>query len=382
VAAQVAVTLVLLAGATLFAKSLVAALRLNPGFDTTRIVSGSVSLFGHGYELEGADRFFTDLRNRLDREPAIRSASMGVSLGGMTTSGTVRIDGERRQLPSFLPYMAVDDRYFATIGMPILRGRNFTQDDTATAPLVVLVSESFGRLLANGGDPIGTRITESSSRMGQPPAVATVVGVVPDVVTNVAVLEPLALYYALPQKAAGQSRTIVVRAAGDATAASAAAMAAIRAGDGRLAPAPFLTMEDRISRQMGPQSFGALVLGVLGAIAVLLTLLGTYVLAESMASMRRREVGIRAALGATRGSLSQLLLFETVRLVGFGIAAGLAMAWLGAETVRAFLYQVQPLDVTTLAGVSALILTLALAVSLRPVARASRVNLASVLREE
>jgi putative ABC transport system permease protein len=101
-----------------------------------------------------------------------------------------------------------------------------------------------------------------------------------------------------------------------------------------------------------------------------------------MADMRRREMGIRAALGASRTALGRLLLWQTVRLVGFGLAIGLGLATLGANTIRAFLFQVQPFDPTTLIGVSATILGLALVVSLGPALAATRQDLARMLREE
>jgi predicted permease len=382
VAAQVAVTLVLLAGATLLGQSLLAALRLNPGFETTRLVSGSVSLGGRDYTPERANEFFDALLARMDRSPSIRAASLMQSMGGMTTGGKLKVDGVFTPFPSFVAYVSVDDRYFPTMGMSVVTGRNFNNADRATSPLVIMVSESLGRLLARGGDPVGHQITESSAKIGQAPDVATVVGVVPDIVTNVNILAPLAVYYTRAQRPPSLSSTLVVRASGDASVASADMLSAIREMDPTLAPAPFLTMEERIGRQMGPQRFGALVLGVLAVIAVLLTILGAYVLAESMAAMRQREIGIRAALGATRASLSSLLLTETLRLVGIGIVAGLGLTWLGAGTIRAFLYQVQPLDVTTLASVSAAILVLTLAVSMKPAIRTSRRDLARVLREE
>jgi len=142
------------------------------------------------------------------------------------------------------------------------------------------------------------------------------------------------------------------------------------------------TMLHRIELQMGPQTLGVTVLGALSVIAVLLTVLGTYVLAETMAAARQREMGIRAALGATRRQLGDLVLRETATLVGVGLLAGLGLAWLGAGTIRAFLFQVEPLDAITLASASALILTLALAVSLRPAVRAGRAELSKLLREE
>jgi putative ABC transport system permease protein len=122
--------------------------------------------------------------------------------------------------------------------------------------------------------------------------------------------------------------------------------------------------------------------GALGAIALLLTILGTYVLAESMAAVRTREMGVRAALGATGRDLASMVLIESARLVGVGIVADLVLAWIEASTVKAFLFRVQPLDPLTLASVAGVIMTLALVVSLRPALAAARLDLARVLREQ
>lgn len=124
------------------------------------------------------------------------------------------------------------------------------------------------------------------------------------------------------------------------------------------------------------------VLGALGGIALLLTVLGTYVVAESMVVQRRREMGIRAALGAGNAQLRRLVLRDTTRLVGIGLAAGLVLAVLGARLIRSLLYQVEPLDPAVLATVSAAILGLALLVSVRPALDATRLDLTRSLREE
>jgi len=196
------------------------------------------------------------------------------------------------------------------------------------------------------------------------------------------VLEPLNLYLPAGQTDPVIGGTLVIRAAGDADAARRETLSAIKAADPSVAPSPLLTLEERIGSQMAAQRFGTVVLGTLGAIAVLLTVLGTYVLGESMAVMRMREMGIRAALGATRRQLGSIVIAETGRLVGFGLAVGLVLAWLGANTVRAFLFQITPLDPVTLVAVASLILTLALIVSVRPALRAARVDLGSVLKEQ
>ena len=143
-----------------------------------------------------------------------------------------------------------------------------------------------------------------------------------------------------------------------------------------------MTVDERIGRQMNPQRFGIHVLGALGGIALLLTVLGTYVVAQSMVVRRRRELGIRAALGARSAQLRRLVLRDTARLVGIGLIAGLGLVFAGGRLIRSLLYHVQPLDPLVLAVTTAGIFGLALLVSLRPALEASRVDLTRTLREE
>ena len=379
VMAQVAVAVVLAAGAGLFARSLAAALRLNTGLDMDRIVTAPINLRPYGYTAARANAFFDDLERRLGANRAIESLGSSVFQGGM--GGSLAIDGVPRQFPTDVWFTAVDDSYFGTLGIHLAEGRDFTPADGPGAPLVTIVSESFARRLADGGTAIGRRVTMPGHRPGHPPDVVEVIGVVDDVVTRVSVLEPLDMYFPVRQSEPSLDRTLIVRASADGDGAAREIMGAIKAVDPAVAPSPVLSLADRIGRQMAPQRFGAMVLGALGGIALLLTILGIYVLGESMAAMRMREMGIRAALGATRRQLGAIVIAETGRLVGLGLVAGLALASLGASTIRAFLFQIQPFDPLTLVGVAGLILTLALLVSLRPALRAARVDLASVLRD-
>jgi ABC-type antimicrobial peptide transport system permease subunit len=160
------------------------------------------------------------------------------------------------------------------------------------------------------------------------------------------------------------------------------AMATVRALDARVTLQGMMTLDEQMARQMNPQRFGIHVLGALGGIALLLTVLGTYVIAQSMVVRRRRELGIRAALGARSAQLRLLVLRDTARLVGIGLIAGLALAVAGARLIRSLLYQVEPLDPLVLATVAAGIFGLALLVSLRPAIGATRLDLTRSLREE
>jgi len=380
VTGQVAVAMVLLGGAALFARSVMAALSLNPGFETTRIVTGRVSLGPYQYTPARAAGFFDDLRGRLSANPAIRSVAFVNNWGGM--AGRLIIDGEPRRFASTVAFTAIDPHYFRTIGVAVNRGRDFSADDREGSALVAIVSQSFGRALANGGDPIGRRITMPYNKIGQPPDVLQVVGVVPDLITSVTTLEPLVMYTPIAQAAPDTYRTLVVRAAQNADAVRREVLGTIRQIDRAVTPAPMLTIDERLAAQMGPQRFGALVMGALGFIAVLLTLVGSYVVAESMAVLRRREMAVRAALGARSVQLGVMVLAQTGRLVGFGLLCGLALAWMGASTIRALLFRIQPLDPITLASVAVLILLLSLAVSVRPALHVARVDLSRALREE
>jgi putative ABC transport system permease protein len=383
VGAQVAIALVLMAGAGLFLRSLVKALTVNAGFDAGRIVTGTLALAPYGYTPARAAQFFDELRDRLDQGPAIDAVSLMRRQGGMTPVGRITVNGVARQFPSLVAYTVVDERYFSTIGLSILEGRDFSRYDTATSPLVVIVSESYARALAGDDSPVGYRITETSARPGEPPGIAEVIGVVPDVITNVKATEPLVTYYSIAQRQPVAHGTIVMRARSDAGAVVREAVNTVRRMDPRLDPEPLMmSIQDQLGQQMGVQRLGSFVLGTLGSIAFLLTMLGAYVLAESMSAGRRREFGIRAALGARRAHLAALVLGETVQLVGVGLLAGLALAWVGATAIRAFLFRVDPLDSPTLAGVSAALLGVALIVSLKPAIDAARVDLVHTLRDE
>jgi ABC-type antimicrobial peptide transport system permease subunit len=125
-----------------------------------------------------------------------------------------------------------------------------------------------------------------------------------------------------------------------------------------------------------------MVLSALGMMTLLLTALSTYVVAESMSKARLREMGIRAALGATGAQLGTIVLAETTRLVVAGLLVGLALSWLGANTIRVFLFQVAPLDPVTVGVAVTIILSVGLLVSTRPALRAASVDLASVLKEQ
>jgi len=380
VAAQVAVALVLVSGATLLVRSLTHALSLNPAIPTHQIVTGFVSPTSYGYSPGRVGEYFDEIRRRLSANPAISAVSYTAFEGSGPGRNRV-VDGFPLDIPDTVTNTLVSDGYFETLGLQATRGRVLQPGDHHSVELVGVVSASLARHLAPHGDVVGRRYAERRNNGTQTEAIR-IVGVVPDVIVNPARLEPSVMYRPfLPGGATRGSLRIVVRANERSDAAIAAITDTMRAVDSAVRPGPLTTMNEEIASQMEPQQFGALVMGVLGTVAVLLTLLGAYVLAESMAVARQKEMSIRAALGASSAQLGRLVLGETTRLVGAGVIVGLGLAWLGAGTIRSFLFQIEPLDVPTLAGASAMLLILALGVSLRPALAAARVDLARTLRD-
>ena len=251
VAAQVAVTLALLSGAGLFVRSLIAAMRLNSGLDTTHLLVGNIALGQYfGPDAPRVAAFFEDLSTRLAANPAIGSMAYSVRQGGMSTTGTLNVDGLPRAFPSFVGITMVNPDYFRMIGIPLLQGRDFSLDDRQNGHPAVIVSESFARILANGGNPLGHRIQMPFRRPDSPAAVTEVVGVVGDVVSNVSILEPFDMYFPIAQMGPVLSRELVVRPAGDKDVARREIVNTIKQIDPVVRPAPFRTLEERISQQM------------------------------------------------------------------------------------------------------------------------------------
>jgi predicted permease len=380
VTGQVGVAMVLLTGAMLFVRSLQAAIHLNPQVDMEHVLTGSLSL--QNRTDASATVLFDELIARLRENPAIASVAQSIEQGGMGPQGKIIVDGEPQSFPSKVSFTAIDSQYFSTLGLAPTSGRQDFDSSAATGSVVAVVSESFARMLPNGVGAVGRRIALPHGPAGQPRIVVTVVGVVPDVITDVNVHEPLTIYLPLDRRLSEHSRSITVRAKTDPSAVRREVIAAVRQLDPETVPGPLLTLRQGIERQMGPQLLGSAVLGSLGVVALLLTVLGTYVVADSAATLRLRELGIRAALGATRFELSALLLYEMTRLVAAGLVLGLGAIWLGASTIRALLFRIEPVDFVSLIVVAGVILTLALGATIAPAMRASRIDPARVLRSE
>lgn len=382
VVAQVAIAVSLLIWATLLARSTLAALSLNPAIQTASIMTGNVNLAPFGYTPTAAATFFDALGQRLKQHPAVAVMSMSRNVGGMIGGAHLVINDQSRALPSWMTITAIDPQYFDTIGSVLLAGRRFSIEDTPRSMPVAIVTASLGRFIADGGNPIGYRVTMPFRGNTEPAVVVSVVGVVPDLITNVRALEPLALYVSNAQQEPTSARTLIIRASTDVEAARRDTMRIIRELDATVIMQPLLTIDEQLAVQMSPQRLGAGVLSMLGAVAALLTFVGIYVTTEATAAQRTKEFGIRAALGATQAQLRRILVMHTVRLVAVGMVCGLGAAWMGSSMVRSVLFRVEPMDPFTWVGVSGVIVLLTLCASMRPLVYAARVDLVSVLKRD
>ena len=378
VAIQVAVSLAALTGAALFSRSLSAALDLNSGIDADRTLTSRIDLARHAYTPQQARTFYEQLQAGLGNHPAIEQIATYRNLGGMP--GSVHVDGVPHRVPSPVWDVAVNERYFDAMGMRLIDGRTFLPHELTDEAPVAVISASLARVIERNGTALGRRLPIAIGRTDVAADGRLVVGVVTDVVERIQEPSPLLMF--VPSPPVGLNRSVVIRASGSVEAATREFTAAVRALDGRIFPAAPATLDERIRRQMAPQQLALTVLASLSVLATLLTLIGNFVIAEASSFGRLREMGIRAALGATRRQLGAIVLAQTVRTVGLGLLAGLGLAWLGAGTIQSFLFEVQPLDPATLAAVAFSILLLSLAASLRAALRAARVDLSTLLKAE
>ncbi|MEX2272374.1 MAG: ABC transporter permease [Vicinamibacterales bacterium] len=382
ITAQIAIAVVLLAGTALFIRSLSAAVSVNADHDASKIVTARFPLRPPGYTPDRIRAFHDQVVDRLSGNEAVARVAVISDMNSMGRGGRMTIDGEPRVLPALLQFTALHGPYFETLDLAVVEGRSFGPEESLNSPMVGVVSESFARFLGGGDSAIGHRVRMPFRRAGSPFAEVTVVGVVEDFITSVRQLQPFTLYMpAVQHLSFSTPNTLVVLAAGDAASATREILAVGRAID-PVPAARIATLKDSLYAQMQPQQLGATVLGALGLIAALLTMLGLYVIAESTAAQRTRELGIRAALGATRRDLRTLLVRDNLRLATIGALAGLAIVYAGAGTIRAFLFGVEAFDPLTLTAVPSAIVVIAVLVGLGPAVRASRADIAQVLRRE
>jgi predicted permease len=307
-----------------------------------------------------------------------------VPMGGATESTALRIPGHPATDPNDRPYSnytMASPGYFVAVGTPMLRGRDFLESDTVDSVPVTIINSAMAKKYWPGEDPIGKQVGPLSRLY---PA-ATIIGIVADT-KRLSLREepPPEMYVPYTQKVWPSLLTmdVVLRTKVDPVSAAASARDAIHSVDPDLPLANIATLETLVDGSMTQQRFAMFVLGAFGALALLLASIGMYGVISYSTMQRTPEIGIRMALGAQRRNVLAMVLGHGSRLAGLGIAIGLIAALAMGHTMASFLYGVQASDPLTLAGVSLLLLAVALLACYVPARRAMRTDPVIALRYE
>jgi putative ABC transport system permease protein len=296
---------------------------------------------------------------------------------GLTTS--IDVDGQPRPIaewPEVQFRRSVGD-YFQTLGIPIVRGRTFTDDDHRTAPPVAVVNQVFAARLFPGDDPIGKRV-----RMGTTQPWVTIIGVVGDVKHAALDEDPQPEMYMNHMQGSLVSPYMAIRTSGDAAQMMELVRAEALAIDRDLPVYRMQTMEAVRSASLAQKRFVLVLVGLFGVLALTLAALGVYGVMSLLVSERTQEVGVRLALGAQPRQVLELLVAQATRLALVGVGAGVLLSLAVMPLLRNQLYAIQPRDPVTLAGVPAVLIAVALLAALIPARRAMRVDPVKALRYE
>jgi putative ABC transport system permease protein len=385
VTVELALSVVLLAGAGLALKSIQRLSRVDTGFDHHHVLTAWITLPGVRYRTNAqVITFFNGLRDRLAAAPGIEAAGIvsasPLGAGGFYLGRSMVAEG-REVIPAneiSVLWQAATPGYFAALGMQI-RGRDFTiRDDTASPP-VMIVSETFAARMFGRENPIGKRAMSSRDEKVE----REIVGVVRDVKLNGAADSARALVWVpYAQNNAWAVGIITVRTRDNPAGALATVKRELRSLDGGIALANVGTMDQAMARSMAGNRLIAVLLGTFAGLALVLAAVGLFGVLSYAMAQRNRELGIRLALGAQRADVLRLVARETVPMVASGVIIGLAAALGLTRFVRSMLYEVQPDDPATFVAVATTLAAVALVASLVPARRASRVDPVIAIRND
>jgi putative ABC transport system permease protein len=385
---QIALAMVLLAGSSLLVRSFARLRSVDPGFRTEGALAFRVSLPESAYADDARMlSFHDDLQRRLAALPGVRSvgAVAGLPLSGNHFNISFAVEGRPALPPAQQPSLEVriaTPGYFRTIGIPLRRGRSFTDSDGPEAPQVVVLSESAVRRFFPDEEPVGKTIRLGLGRGRGRKAGGEVVGVVGDVKElGLAAESPPEVYLPYAQFPI-QSMDVVLRTDVPPRSLAAVAERVVHGLDAELPVARVATLDEVLARSVSEPRFYALLLGSFAATALFLAALGLFGVMSYAVAQRTRELAVRIALGARREEMLLLVLREALVLGVGGVAAGLFGALALSRVIASMLFELSPTDPATLAGVAGTLVAVALLASYLPARRATRVDPVIALRSE
>jgi putative ABC transport system permease protein len=387
VAAEVALALVLLAGAGLLVRSFTKLLEVDPGFRATRLLTFRVGVPSDVYKPPQRVEFFEELRNRIRRLPGVDAASMTsfLPLTGYGTGAWFNIVDKplpADRTPPGIAYRVVSADLFQTLGIPLIRGRLLTEADRVDGIRAVVISESVAKRFWPGEDPVGKHIYLGAPDNRLFPD-AEIVGIVGDVAQ-------LSLDSGGGQTVYGTHRmmpfwntfTFAVRTSVDPVSITSAIRRQLQEMDRGIPMYAVRTIDEVLAQSRAPARSTMLLVGLFAALALVLAMVGVFGVLSYAVSQRTTELGIRMALGATARNVRLLVLGDGLTPVALGLAIGIAGALALTRFMSTLLFGVTPTDPLTFVSVSMLLATVAALASYVPARRATRVDPAQVLRQE
>jgi putative ABC transport system permease protein len=393
VVAETALAVVLLVGSGLLVRSFVKLTNQPIGFDPDQTLVFGLNLPEARYgSPQAVTEFYRNTLDRIRAMPGVRAAGATHALpfSGMDSVRPFIREGESLTADNAptSEYRLITPGYFSAMGIPVSKGREFNDSDTAGQPGAAIVNESFARRFLGGRDPIGQRIRQG----GDNPEIPwlTIVGVVGDVRHSGLGVEMVPeMFWPEAQSIWGatlnrhrRGLTIVVRTAGDPAAAIASIRAQVAAIDPNRPMINAVPMRDLIRHSADVPRFSMALLTFFAAAGLVLAMAGVYGLTSYIVASRRREMGIRLALGAKPRALLQQVLRTALVLAALGSALGLVVAWQLSEVIRTQLFQTPPIDLVSFAGAAILLIGTALLASVLPARRAAAVDPIQALREQ
>jgi putative ABC transport system permease protein len=394
VVAQVALALMLLAGAGLLLRSFRRVIEVDPGFRPENVITASVSLSPTEYSQPAhINSFFKQLDDRLGQVPGAKAAGLSTDLPLETKlESALTVDGYTPPPggSGINAFSFVMGDYFQALGIPLVRGRFFTPADDDPTQRVVIINQTLADKFFAGREPIGGRLKLGASGAKTPAPWATVVGVVGNVKSFG--LDDDALphtYMPYLQHAANelkggtaQNLVLAVRTAGDPLSAASSIRTAVWSLDRQVPVTDMRAMEQVIAQSTAPRRFNMVLVGFFAAAALLLAAVGLYGVMSYSVSQRTHEIGVRMTLGASRADVLRMVLGGGLKLVLIGVAAGVAGALATSRLLASFLFEVRPSDPVTFAAVAVILTGIALLASTMPALRATRVDPMVALRNE
>jgi predicted permease len=379
VVSEVAVSFLLLIGAGLLINSFLNLRKLDPGYRADHLLTMKVQLPETKYpDKERRAPFFRELIRKVQTLPGVQSVAVASNLP-LTYNGDsmpIGVEGRPDPPPDQSPDVilrVVSPGYFATMGIPIVAGRDISEKDTADAVRVVVISEKTARYFWPGQDPIGKRLKPGSTTSDSP--WREVIGIVKDVRQNDFVAEPkMQMYMAHEQVGSFAANAVVVRTQVDPLSLGTSVRKIVWEIDKDQPVSDIRSMEEIVSRAVARQRFSTMLLGIFATLALVLAAVGIYGVMSYSIAQRTREIGIRMALGAQRSDVLKMVVGQGLKLVVIGVAIGLAAAFVLTRVMATLLFGVSATDPLTFVIISMVLLGVALVASYIPALRATRVD--------